>query len=59
MKGFMKGILAAFLRTASGQLFGAKRRRIWTAYTRTGKVVVIEGDRVVKVVAPQKGGYAK
>ena len=50
----MKGILSAFLRTARDQLFGTRRRRIWTAYTSTGKVVVIEGDRVVKVVAPRK-----
>jgi len=55
----MKGVLGAFLRTAKGQIFGAPRRRIWTATTRSGKVVVIDGDRVVKVVDPRKGGCAK
>lgn len=60
-KVLMKGMLSAFLRTARDQVFGTQRRRIWTAYTRTGKVVVIEGDKVVKVIDPskQKGGYAR
>ena len=53
--------LAEFLRTAQEQLTGKRRSRIWTAYTSTGKVVVIDGDRVVKVIDPrkQKGGYAQ
>lgn len=55
----MKGMLAAFLRTARDQLFGTRHRRIWTAYTRAGKVVVIDGDRVIKVVNPRKGGHVK
>ena len=51
----MKGILAGLLTTARGQVLGPKRERIWTATTRSGKVVVIEGDRVVNVVDPQAG----
>lgn len=53
--------LAEFLRTAKEQVTGKRQSRIWTAYTRTGKVVVIDGDRVVKVIdtRKQKGGYAK
>lgn len=58
-KVVMKGMLAAFLRTARDQLFGTRHRRIWTAYTRAGKVVVIDGDRVIKVVNPRKGGHVK
>lgn len=59
--------IAEFLRTALEQLIGkhwshtvlelltAKRRsRIWRAYTYTGKVVVIDGDRVVKVIDTYK-----
>ena len=55
----MKGVLGDFLRTAKDQVFGTSRRRIWTAMTRSGKVVVIDGDRVIKVIDPRKGGYAK
>ena len=52
--------LAEFLRTAQEQITGKRRSRIWTAYTRTGKVVIIDGDRVVKVIDPnkRKGGHA-
>jgi len=52
---------AEFLRTAKKQLTGKRRSRIWTAYTRSGKGVVIDGERVVKVIDPrqQKGGYAR
>lgn len=58
----MKGSIAAFLRTARGRLIGSSHRRIWSATTRTGKTVVIDGDRVVKVIDPrhgQKGGYVR
>lgn len=55
----MKGVLGAFLRTAKGQVFGTSRRRIWTAATRSGKVVVIDGDRVIKVIDPKRGEDAK
>ncbi len=50
-----------FLRTAKEQITGKRRSRIWTAYTHTGKVVVIDGYRVVKVIDPakQKGGNAQ
>lgn len=54
-------VLAELLQTAKEQLTGKRQSRIWTAYTRTSKVVVIDGDRVVKVIDPrkQKGGCAK
>ena len=58
----MKGILAGLLTTARGQVLGRKCERIWTAFTQSGKVVIIEGDRVVKIVDPkrgQKGGHAQ
>ncbi len=55
----MKRIFAELLQTAKQQILPNRRTRIWTAYTRSGKVVVIEGDRVVKVVDPKRGGYAK
>lgn len=56
----MKGALQAFWRIAKAQILSQKRPTIWTAYTHSGKVVVIEGDRVVKVVDPApKGRYAK
>ena len=57
----MKGTLKAFLETAQEQLTGKRRPRIWTAYTRSGKVVVIDGYRVIKVMdaSKQKGGYAQ
>jgi hypothetical protein len=53
--------IAAFLRTAKEQLTGSRRSSVWTAYTSTGKVVVIDGYRVVKVIDPaqQKGGNAQ
>lgn len=55
----MKRIFIELLQTAKKQILPGRRTRIWTAYTRNGKVVVIDGDRVVKVVDPKKGGYAK
>ena len=53
--------IAAFLRTAKEQLTGSRRSSVWTAYTSTGKIVVIDGNRVIKVIDPrkQKGGYAQ
>lgn len=56
--------LKALLHTARNQVLGRTPSRIWTATTASGKVVVIDGDRVVKVVDPtprrqtrQKGGH--
>ena len=59
--------VAAFLRTALEQVLGKywahvvlvlytgkRQSRTWTAYTRTGKVVILDGDRVVRVIDPHK-----
>lgn len=62
----MKSI-TEFLQTALEQLLGKhwahtilalytgkRQSRIWTAYTRTGKLVTIDGDRVIRVIDPLK-----
>lgn len=48
-------MIASVLNTARSQVFGQQRQsRIWTAYTAKGKVVIIDGDRVIKVIDPEK-----
>lgn len=50
------GILVAFLKTAQAQLFGTRQAsdRYWRAYTRSGKIVVIDGRQVVDVIDPKQ-----
>jgi hypothetical protein len=48
------GLLASFLETAKHQLFGRRKDRLWRAYTRSGKIVVIDGRHVVDVIDPKQ-----
>jgi len=50
------GILVALLKTAQAQLFGTRKGgdRYWRAYTRSGKIVVIDGRQVVDVIDPKQ-----
>jgi hypothetical protein len=50
MNCFISGWLKAF----SEQIVGSKTQSTWTAYTAKGKIVVIHGDRVIKVIDPQR-----
>jgi hypothetical protein len=51
----MKHFIASLLNTTRTQVFGQKGQpRIWTAYTARGKVVIIDGDRVIQVIDPKK-----
>lgn len=49
----MMRILAFLLEGFKEQIFG-KKPITWTAYTRTGKVVLIRDNRVLKVFDPKK-----
>lgn len=46
-------ILGSLLKTAAHQIFGPGRDRVWRAYTRKGKIVVIKDDRVLDIIDPQ------
>ena len=54
-KGSMQRFIHTWLKAAKEQLVGPKRQTaVWTAYTAKGKIVVIQGDRVIKVIDPGK-----
>ena len=55
-KGTMKILrfLVSFLKAAGQQVFGSGNDRVWRAYTRTGKIVVIKDNRVLDVIDPKK-----
>lgn len=48
------GVLTSLLETAKQQLFGQRKDRFWRAYTRSGKIVVIDGRQVVDVIDPKQ-----
>ena len=63
-KGSMQQFIHTWLKTAKEQLSdprldGTARdvvevRAVWTAYTAKGKIVVIQGDQVIKIIDPNK-----
>lgn len=54
-KDSMQPVLRTWFTAAKEQSVGSKRQvAVWTAYTEKGKIVVIQGDRVIKVVDPDK-----
>lgn len=54
----MMRILAFFLEGFKEQIVG-KKPITWTAYTRTGKVVLIRDNKVLKVFDPQKQPFPR
>ena len=50
----MHRFITAALKAFGAQLVGSKSQSTWTAYTARGKIVVIQGDRVIKVIDPKK-----
>jgi hypothetical protein len=50
------GILGAFFKAAGEQLFGTRRGhdRYWRAYTRSGKIVVIDRKQVIEIIDPKQ-----
>jgi hypothetical protein len=49
----------SILEATKQRLLGQRKELVWRAYTRSGKVVVIKGYRVVSVIDPKKGDHAK
>ena len=50
----MHRFISAALKAFSDQIVGSHGQSTWTAYTARGKIVVIQGDRVIKVIDPKK-----
>ena len=50
----MHRFIAATLKAFKDQIVGSTGQSTWTAYTAKGKIVVIQGDRVIKVIDPKK-----
>lgn len=57
----MNGLTAikSILEATEQQLLGQRKELVWRAYTRTGKIVVIKGYQVMRVIDPKKGRHAK
>ena len=48
------GVLAALFQTALQQLFGRRKDRLWRAYTRSGKIVLIHDRQVLDIIDPKQ-----
>lgn len=50
----MHRLISRWLKAFGDQIVGAAGPSTWTAYTARGKIVVIQGDRVIKVIDPKR-----
>lgn len=48
------GVLASLFQTAMQQLFGRRKDRLWRAYTRSGKIVLIHDRQVLDIIDPKQ-----